>query len=77
MDLTETSRRCNKELHNFYTSKNIRLKRRRVGWADYAERIGVKISAHLILVGKRGENIPLGSSRRIKDYNIKKSMLKK
>jgi hypothetical protein len=63
----------NEELHNLYSSPNtIRIiKSRRMRWAGRVARIGKKMNAYRVLVGKPKEKRPLGRPRRRWKDNIK------
>jgi hypothetical protein len=55
----------NEELHNLYSSPNIirMIKSRMMRWAGHVARIGKKINAYRILVGKPEGKRPLGRLR--------------
>jgi hypothetical protein len=55
----------NEELHNLYSSPNIirTIKSRRMRWARHVARMGEKINAYRILVGKPEGRRPLGRPR--------------
>jgi hypothetical protein len=57
----------NEELHNLYfsPSKIRRIKSMRMRWAGHISRIGEKINAYRILVGKPEGKRPLGRPRRM------------
>jgi hypothetical protein len=63
----------NEELHNLYSSPIIiRMnKSRRIRWAGYVARMGVKRDAYRILVGKPEGKRQLGRTRRRLVDNIK------
>jgi hypothetical protein len=69
----EWRRLHNEELNDLYSSPNIMqvIKSRRVRWAGYVTRMGVKRGAYRILVGRPGERRPLGRPRRRWEDNIK------
>jgi hypothetical protein len=51
----------NEELHNLYSSPNIRvIKSRRVRWPRHVARMGAMRNAYKILVGKPEEKRPVG-----------------
>jgi hypothetical protein len=54
------------ELHNLYSSPNVirLIKSRRMRWAGHVARVGEKMNAYRILVGKTEEKRPLGRPRR-------------
>jgi hypothetical protein len=56
----------NEELHNLYTSRNtIRvITSRRMRWAGHVARMGKRIKAYTILVGRSEGKRPLGRPRR-------------
>jgi hypothetical protein len=56
----------NEELHNLYSSPNIirTIKSRRLRWAGHVARMGEKINAYRILVGKPEGRRPLGGRPR-------------
>jgi hypothetical protein len=62
-----------KELHNLYSSPSIitMIKSRRMRWAGHLERMGEKINACRILVGKPEGKRPLGRPRHRWVGNIK------
>jgi hypothetical protein len=63
------------ELHNLYSSPSIitrrMIKARRMRFVRYVARMGEKMNACRILVGKPEGNRPLGSPRRRCEDNIK------
>jgi hypothetical protein len=63
----------NEELHNLYYSRNIirMIKSRRIRWAGHVARIGQKMNAYRILVGKPVGKRQLGRPRRRWVDNIK------
>ena len=63
----------NKELHSLYRSPNIVsvIKTRRLRWAGHVVRMEEGRSAFKILTGTPTGNIPLGSSRRRSEDNIR------
>jgi hypothetical protein len=63
----------NKELHDLYCSTNIIqvIKARRMRWVGHVARIGERIGAYRILVGKPKKKRPLGRPRRRWEDNIK------
>jgi hypothetical protein len=63
----------NEELHNLYSSPSIirMIKSRRMRWAGHVARIGAKMTAYRILVGKSEGKRPLGRPRRRWVNNIK------
>jgi hypothetical protein len=63
----------NEELHNLYSSRSIirMIKSRRIRWAGHAVRMGEKMNAYRILVGKPEGKRPLGRPRRWLVGNIK------
>jgi hypothetical protein len=66
----------NDELHNFYSLSNIirMIKTRRMEWAGYLARMGIKRNALRILVGKPEVKRPLGIPRRNWEDNIRKDL---
>jgi hypothetical protein len=62
----------NEELHNLYSSPNIiiMIKSRRMRWAGRVSRMGEKMNAYSIFVGKAKGTRPLGRPGRRED-NIK------
>jgi hypothetical protein len=62
----------NEVLHSLYTSPSIirMIKSRRMRWAGHVARLGEKMNAYRILVGKPGKR-PLGRPRRRWVDNIK------
>jgi hypothetical protein len=63
----------NEELHNLYSSLNIirMIKSRRMRWAGHVARIGEKMNAYRIPVGKPEGKRPLGRGIRRWMDNIK------
>jgi hypothetical protein len=63
----------NEELNNLYPLQSIIriIKSRRVRWAGHVARIGEKMNAYRILVGKPEGKRPLGRPRRTWMDNIK------
>jgi hypothetical protein len=63
----------NEELHNLYCSPSIIriIKTRRMGWAGHVARMGEKMNAYRILVGKPEGKRPLGRPRRRREDNIR------
>jgi hypothetical protein len=63
----------NEELHNLHPSPSIirMIKSRRMRWAGHVSRMGKKINAYRILVGKPEGKIPLGRLRCRWEDNIK------
>jgi hypothetical protein len=63
----------NEELHNLYSSQNIIriIKPRRMRWAGHVARVGEKMNAYGIFVGKLEGKKPLGRPRRRWVDNIK------
>jgi hypothetical protein len=63
----------NVELHNLYCSPSIirMMKSRRMRWAGHVARMGEKINAYRILVGKLEEKRPLERPRRRWEDNIR------
>jgi hypothetical protein len=55
----------NEELHNLYSPPNIMrmIKSKRIRWVGHVARMGVKINAYRLLVGKPEGNKPLGRPR--------------
>jgi hypothetical protein len=68
----------NEELHNLYSSTNIiRLtKSRRMTWEGHVARMGEKMYAYRILLGKPEGKRPLGKPRRRWVDNIKMDNIK-
>jgi hypothetical protein len=62
----------NEELHNLYSSSNIRqIKSRRMRWAGHVARMGEDRKVYTVLVGKAEGKRPLGRARRRReDGNI-------
>jgi hypothetical protein len=56
----------NEELHNLYSSPSIiiMIKLRRMRWTGHVARMGEKMNAYRILVGKPDGKRPLGRPRR-------------
>jgi hypothetical protein len=56
----------NEELHNLYSSQSIirMIKSRRMRWTGHVTRMGEKLNACRILMGKAEEKRPLGRPRR-------------
>jgi hypothetical protein len=63
----------NEELHNLYSSPNIirMFKSRRMRWTTHVARIGKKMNAYRILVGKPEGKGPLERPQRRCENNIK------
>jgi hypothetical protein len=63
----------NEELHNLYNSPNIirAMKSRRMRWAGYVVRMGVRRNSCKMLVGKSKGKRPLGRPRRKREENIR------
>jgi hypothetical protein len=63
----------NEELHNLYSSPSIirAIKSGRMRWAGHVARMGEKMNAYRILVGKPEGKRPLGRLRRKWVDNIK------
>jgi hypothetical protein len=63
----------NEELHRLYSSPSIIrvIKSRRMRWAVYIARMGKKLNAYRILLGKPEEKRPLGGLRHKSEDNIK------
>jgi hypothetical protein len=63
----------NEELHNLYSSHNIIrvVKSRRMRWVGHVARMGEKVNAYRILVGKPEGRSSLGRPRRRWVNNIK------
>jgi hypothetical protein len=63
----------NEELHNLYSSPSIirAIKSRNIIWAGHVARMGEKMNAYMILVGKPEGKRPLGRPRRRWVDNIK------
>jgi hypothetical protein len=60
------------ELHNLYSSPNIRvIKLRRMRWTGHVARMGKRRNVYTVLVGRPEGKIPLGRPRRRWEYNIK------
>jgi hypothetical protein len=62
----------NEELHNLYSSSNIirMMKSRKIIWAGHVARMGPKMNAYTILMGKPEGKRPLGRPRRKRMDNI-------
>jgi hypothetical protein len=56
----------NEEIHDLYSSPSISriVKARRMRWAGHVARMGEKMNAYRLLVGKPEERRPLGRPRR-------------
>jgi hypothetical protein len=56
----------NEELRDFYFSRNVSkiIKSRRMRWAGHVARMGKKMNAYRLLVGKPEGKRPLGRQRR-------------
>jgi hypothetical protein len=69
----EWRRLHNEELRDLYSSLNFTrvIKSRRIRWAGYVARMGEKIGAYRILVGRPEGRQPLGRPRRRWEDNIK------
>jgi hypothetical protein len=67
----------NEELRDLYSSTNIIriIKSRRMMWAGHVARMGEKINAYRLLVGKQEGKRPLERSRRRWVHNIKMDLL--
>jgi hypothetical protein len=66
-EVTEGWRKLhNEELHNLYSSPSIirMIKSRRMRWAGHIVRMGEKMNAYKILVGKPEGKRPIGRPRR-------------
>jgi hypothetical protein len=61
----------NEELRNLYSSQSIIIKSSRMKWAGRVVRMGEKMNACMIMVGKPEEKRPLGKPRRKWVDNIK------
>jgi hypothetical protein len=63
----------NEELHKLYLSPSISrmIKSRRMRWAGRVARMGAKMNAYMLLVGKPEGNRPLGRRRRRRVKDIK------
>jgi hypothetical protein len=63
----------NEELHNLYFLSSIirMIKSRRMRWMGHVARMGVKMNAHRILVGKSDRKRPIGRPRSRWVDNIK------
>jgi hypothetical protein len=66
----------NKELHNLYSSPNIirMIKSRRMRWAGHVARMGEKVNAYRISVGKQEGKRPLGRPGHRWENNIKRDL---
>jgi hypothetical protein len=62
----------NEELHNLYSSPSIIriINSKKMGWAGHVARMGGKMNAYRLLVGKPEGKRPLGRPRRRWMYNI-------
>jgi hypothetical protein len=54
----------NEELHNLYFLPNRMIKSMSMRWAEHVARMGAKMNAYRILVGKPEGKRPLGRPRR-------------
>jgi hypothetical protein len=62
----------NKELHNLYSSPDIRqVKSRRMRWAGHVVRMGEERKVYKVLVGKPEGKRPLGRPRRWWEHGIR------
>jgi hypothetical protein len=77
-EVTEEWRKLhNKELHDLYTSPSIIrvIKSRRMRWAGHIARMGEKVNAYRLLVGKPAGRRPLGRRRRRWLDNIRMNLI--
>jgi hypothetical protein len=67
----------NEELHDLYSSPSIIriIKAMRMRWAGYVARIGEKMNAYRLLVGKQEGRRPLGRPRRRWLNNIRMDLV--
>jgi hypothetical protein len=63
----------NEELHNLYSSPDINgiIKSKRMRWEWHVKRMGAKMNAYTIFVGRPEGKRPLGKCRRKWKGNIK------
>jgi hypothetical protein len=69
----------NEQLHDLYSSPSVirMMKRGRMKWVGHVKRMGKKMNANSILVGKSEAKRPLGRYRHRREDNIKMDLREK